>query len=63
MLTFVSNGPTTVCANISTIPDLENFPIVEDPETFHVEFVPSGEVEILAPSNTTVYIIDEDGNA
>ena len=61
MLSFTSGGPSTVCANIPTVPDNADAPRVEDVEDYFVASQPNSEVEMLAPSNMTVYITDEDG--
>ena len=61
VLSFVAGGPTTVCQTFSIVPDPSDSPIVEDIENFMVAFEQSAEIDILEPSTTTVYIIDENG--
>ena len=57
VIEFGTDGPTTVCVNIATVEDST----VEDTEDYFVLFEPAAEVEVLGPSNSTVYITDEDG--
>lgn len=52
-----------LCTNITTIPDSVNAPIVENTEDYLVTYEPNIEIEMLSPSNMTVYITDEDGEA
>lgn len=59
VIEFETNGATTVCVNIPTVADS----VIEDTEEYFVLLEPAAEVEELAPSNTTVYIIDEDGKS
>ena len=59
VIDFETDGPTTVCVNIATVGDS----VVEDIEDYYVLFEPNAEVEVLGPSNSTVYITDEDGKS
>lgn len=60
-MSFVTGGPNIVCASIATVMDPENTPIVEDVESYVVSFELNAEIDIVSPSNATVYIMDENG--
>ena len=63
MFTAFDETGTIICTNIPTIPDSANTPVVENTEDYLVIYEPNTEIEMLDPSNMTVYITDENGEA
>ena len=61
--TALDETGTIICTNIPTIPDSANTLIVENTEDYFVTYEPNTEIVMLDPSNMTVYITDEDGEA